>query len=142
VGQSPNRRAAIDNVISSTWLPWIEREAALREELGYLVVASAGNDDTYALSFYDQCHPWKNMDRVVSVGSVDRRGLATEWSSDGTKLVGVACGERRWLMEPCGELGARGRHLVLLSRRRGLVPEPDWARADSAGVRQLQGVVA
>lgn len=101
-GQSPNRRAAIDNVISSTWLPWIERERRLRDELGYVVVASAGNEDTYALSIYDQCHPWKNMDDVVSIGSVDRRGVATEWSSDGAKVVGVACGERRWLMEPCG----------------------------------------
>jgi len=102
-GQSPDRRKWADDLISTTWMPWIEREAALRRELGYLCVASSGNEDTGGLAFHDHCHPWRGMEGVVSIGSVDRRGLTTEWSSEGTKLVGVAGGERRWLLEPSGE---------------------------------------
>jgi hypothetical protein len=99
-GQSRDRRSQWDAIYSQLWQPWVERERELRADLGYAVVASAGNDDTGGLGFHDHCHPWWDMHNVIDVGSTDRAGWTTEWSSDGPKLDCVAVGQRRWLLNP------------------------------------------
>ncbi len=98
-GQERPPQAIIDKAFAAAWQPWVDAEAALRAEIGYLLAFAAGNTDTGGLAYKDVGYPTRLIQGAIVVGAIDRRGLTTKWSSDGNVTVSEF-GHYVWVLNP------------------------------------------
>ena len=99
-GHHPSLNASFRNIVRRLWIPWVNREEEMRNRIGYASVWAAGNRDQKRWSFPDVNFPQRDMEGVFIVGAHDRRGVMTEWTSDGKKVTCCSAGHLVKIFDP------------------------------------------
>lgn len=98
-GQSRHPNENVDKAIAEQWKDWVKEEAALRKRLKYFLSFAAGNTDTMGIDYHDMGYPQRLLKNAVIAGAINRKGVVTDFSSDGN-VTCVALGHYVFVLNP------------------------------------------
>ena len=83
------------------WQEWAAEYAALQEEIGFLDVGAAGNEDENDKDD-DIIYPQRLLENCCIVGAAHRSGKPAEWSGDGAGVLCIMWGDRVYSPDATG----------------------------------------